>query len=226
MSTRRNKQADREATRQILLRPQKDTGGKSWLDHGGGAGRIDYQLLTGTTLERMRRERGGVGEHLRHLEEEHGLLISRNEDGHYSFEHQHVGLDEAVPVAGMFGPYSAEELLNPDGYLEGAVHSITVNAYERNPESRGICISHYGAKCVVCGFAFGPAYGQVAEGFIHVHHIKPLSEIGTEYRVDPIADLRPVCPNCHAVIHLGGITRAIDEVRLLLKRFAKSAVHT
>jgi hypothetical protein len=31
--------------------------------------------------------------------------------------------------------------------------------------------------------------------------------------VDPVADLRPVCPNCHAVIHLGGACRSIDEVR-------------
>ncbi len=36
----------------------------------------------------------------------------------------------------------------------------------------------------------------MGEGFIHVHHLKPLSEVGYEYRVDPIRDLRPVCPNC------------------------------
>ena len=35
--------------------------------------------------------------------------------------------------------------------------------------------------------------------------------------VDPVADLRPVCPNCHAVIHLGGACRTIEEVRRLLK---------
>ena len=35
-----------------------------------------------------------------------------------------------------------------------------------------------------------------------VHHLTPLSEIEEEYEVDPINDLRPVCPNCHAIIHL------------------------
>jgi len=35
-----------------------------------------------------------------------------------------------------------------------------------------------------------------------VHHLVPISKIGKKYRVDPIKDLRPVCPNCHAVIHL------------------------
>jgi predicted HNH restriction endonuclease len=61
-------------------------------------------------------------------------------------------------------------------------------------------------------------YGPLAEGFIHVHHVKQLSEIGAEYEVDPVADLRPVCPNCHAVIHLGGECRGIDQVRQLWQR--------
>src|ERR1043166_6837191 len=29
-----------------------------------------------------------------------------------------------------------------------------------------------------------------------VLHLQPLSGISEEYEVDPIADLRPVCPNC------------------------------
>jgi 5-methylcytosine-specific restriction protein A len=63
-------------------------------------------------------------------------------------------------------------------------------------------------------------FGPEAEGFIHVHHLIPLSTIGTEYLVDPINDLRPVCPNCHAVIHLGGGSRSIDEVREMLENSA------
>jgi hypothetical protein len=38
-------------------------------------------------------------------------------------------------------------------------------------------------------------------GLIHVHHSLQLSRVGKDYKVDPVADLRPVCPNCHAVIH-------------------------
>ncbi|MDC9497701.1 MULTISPECIES: HNH endonuclease [unclassified Pseudoalteromonas] len=39
---------------------------------------------------------------------------------------------------------------------------------------------------------------------MHVHHIVPISDIGDEYQVDPIRDLRPVCPNCHAMLHRKG----------------------
>jgi len=75
--------------------------------------------------------------------------------------------------------------------------------------------------CVICGFDFGTVYGDDFRGFIHVHHLKPLSEIKKEYEVNPITDLRPVCPNCHAIIHYGGRLRSIDEVKqLLIKRDA------
>jgi 5-methylcytosine-specific restriction protein A len=44
-----------------------------------------------------------------------------------------------------------------------------------------------------------------------------LSGIGVEYEVNPIEDLRPVCPNCHAAIHHGGRLRDIQEVQQLLE---------
>jgi len=101
-------------------------------------------------------------------------------------------------------------------FVEGAARQVLVNRYERDPSARRECIAHYGPACVVCGFSFATLYGPLAEGFIHVHHLKPLAEIGAEYVVDPVVDLRPVCPNCHAVIHLGCVTRSVDEVRQLL----------
>ncbi len=101
---------------------------------------------------------------------------------------------------------------------EGALRRVLVNAYERNPEARRQCIEHHGSICCICGFDFGKVYGEIAEGFIHVHHITPFSKIRKEYEVDPIQDLRPVCANCHAVIHLGGATRPIDEVKQLIEK--------
>ncbi|HUY33445.1 MAG TPA: HNH endonuclease [Pirellulales bacterium] len=94
-----------------------------------------------------------------------------------------------------------EEISATTALVEGAFCRVTVNAYERNPEARRRCLEHYGSNCIICGFNFGAVYGEVAEGYIHVHHLRPLSEIGGEYVVDPVEDLRPVCPNCHAVLH-------------------------
>lgn len=117
------------------------------------------------------------------------------------------------PAAGFT---AADEVVGSDSLVEGAVCRVTVNAYERNPEARRRCIAAHGTTCCICGFNFGAVYGSEAEGYTHVHHLRPLSEVGGEYVVNPVEDLRPVCPNCHAVLHLGGRCRSIDEVRQLL----------
>jgi putative restriction endonuclease len=115
-----------------------------------------------------------------------------------------------------------EEIDVAEVFVEGAARQITVNAYERNPEARSRCIAHYGTRCFVCNFDFGASYGEMLEGYIHVHHLRPLSEIDGEYEVDPIADLRPVCPNCHAVIHSRRPPLLVDEVKAMLAQ-AKEA---
>jgi hypothetical protein len=133
-------------------------------------------------------------------------LVSLTREQHLA-ECRHILL-EAASLPG--------ELLPDQQLTEGAVRHVLVNRYERDPLARQRCIAHYGPTCVVCGFNFGAVYGPAADGFIHVHHLRPLSEIGSEYVVDPVADLRPVCPNCHAVIHLGGGCRSIEQVQQLL----------
>ncbi|RME44545.1 MAG: HNH endonuclease, partial [Chloroflexi bacterium] len=56
-------------------------------------------------------------------------------------------------------------------------------------------------------------YGELGKGFIHVHHVIPLSEIDSRYEVDPINDLCPVCPNCHAMIHREEPPLTIKQLR-------------
>lgn len=117
------------------------------------------------------------------------------------------------------GQWYPEEVDGAVTYREGAVEQITVDRYERNPEARRKCIEHWGTACVVCAFDFGAKYGALGSGFIHVHHLRPLSEIGEAYEVDPVVDLRPVCPNCHAMLHRGRRVLTIEELtRLLVQR--------
>ena len=98
-------------------------------------------------------------------------------------------------------------------YLEGKQKQITVSKFERNPEARRACLEHYGTSCAVCEFDFGDRFGEVADGYIHVHHLVPLSNVGDKHEVDPVADLRPVCPNCHGVIHLRTPPYSLEEMR-------------
>lgn len=111
-----------------------------------------------------------------------------------------------------------EEIEDETRYVEGAVRTIWVNVYERDEGARAECIAHYGLACAVCGFDFETIYGSIGKGFIHVHHLKPLSEIRQEYEVNPVADLRPVCPNCHAMLHRRKPDPySIEELRDLIK---------
>ena len=100
---------------------------------------------------------------------------------------------------------------------EGKVIQVFVNKYERNQRARIECIEALGDKCYACGFDFEQTYGDIAKGFIHVHHIKPLSEIKEEYSVDPKNDLVPLCPNCHAVVHLTKPELTITELKERLR---------
>lgn len=115
-------------------------------------------------------------------------------------------------------PLLPEEIDSTVVLTEGAVQRISVNAYERNAEARRRCIEHYGTCCCICRFDFGQVYGKVVVGLIHVHHLRPLSEIGEEYQVDYKKDLRPICPNCHAVVHRRIPAYSIEEVRAFLKQ--------
>lgn len=110
-----------------------------------------------------------------------------------------------------------EEVDSSQTYVEGATKQITINAYERNYKARHACITHYGLNCGVCNFNFEEKYGEVGKGFIHVHHLTPISSIGEKYELDPIRDLRPVCPNCHAMIHTRRQPYSIEEMKRILR---------
>ncbi|WP_020683329.1 HNH endonuclease [Marinobacterium rhizophilum] len=114
--------------------------------------------------------------------------------------------------------FHPDEVENPEQFVEGAVRRVAVNSYERSAKAREACINHYGVSCVVCELNFERIYGVVGNGFIHVHHLKPLGSIGEGYEVDPVEDLRPVCPNCHAMLHRKNPPFTPEELINLMRR--------
>lgn len=123
---------------------------------------------------------------------------------------------EGVAAAGILLQYPDEE--RTETFREGTVISVTVNAYERNPKARQRCIETFGYRCSVCDFDFELRYGPSGRGLIHVHHLHPLSAIGGDYQIDPVRDLRPICPNCHAMIHRQDPPYTIEQLRAMLRQ--------
>ncbi|WP_208456456.1 HNH endonuclease [Burkholderia pseudomultivorans] len=128
-----------------------------------------------------------------------------------------LGCIKARDQSASASQWFPEEIRPGETYREGSVEQITVDRYERNPEARRKCVEHWGTTCVVCTFDFGAKYGALGEGFIHVHHLRPLSEHKEEHEVDPVADLRPVCPNCHAMLHRNNVVLTIEELKRLIE---------
>lgn len=127
----------------------------------------------------------------------------------------------ALDRCSWINDFSIPEEIDPSeakGLTEGAVKTRFVNAYERSRKAKELCLKKYGCyKCKVCGFDFEEHYGELGKNYIHVHHLKPLSEIGKEYEIDPETDLAPVCPNCHAMLHRREPALTIEELKQIIK---------
>jgi len=93
------------------------------------------------------------------------------------------------------------ELDEKQSWPEGSTIRRIVDRYERSARAREACLAHHGLDCHVCGTDFLNAYGELGMGFIHVHHKRKLADVPDDYRVDPVHDLVPLCPNCHAMVH-------------------------
>ena len=101
-----------------------------------------------------------------------------------------------------------------DGEAEGDISQITTNRYERSRYNRALCLKFYGFQCRGCGDLLEEKYGPMGIGVIHVHHIVPVSQMGNSYRLNPIKDLVPLCPNCHNIVHRKNPPIKISELRL------------
>lgn len=84
---------------------------------------------------------------------------------------------------------------------EGQKYSVLATRYERSRANRAAAIAVHGSSCVVCRFSFDESYGDLARGYIEVHHLMPVSSMGGERPVDPITELVPLCANCHRMAH-------------------------
>jgi 5-methylcytosine-specific restriction protein A len=156
------------------------------------------------------------------------LFTRTNDKDPFTFEGKVKVLEyfETAPVKIIWqfteNPYTnlveeaAPRVLESNPLYEGAVKMVYINKYERNPLARRMCIEHYGCFCNICKFDFYVTYGDLGKGYIHVHHLIPISSIGESYILNPEQDLIPVCPNCHGMIHKNSPPLEIVELRNIL----------
>jgi len=98
----------------------------------------------------------------------------------------------------------------------GAVSAVQVDRYERDPDARRACLAFHGTSCAACGFSFESSYGEAAAAALAVHHVVPPAVLDGGYQPDPLADLVPLCHNCHAVAHMVNPPRTVSELRTII----------
>lgn len=59
---------------------------------------------------------------------------------------------------------------------------------------------------------FGARYGELGEGYIEVHHLKPVASLGSGGKMK-LSDLAVVCANCHRMLHRGRRLRTLEDLR-------------
>lgn len=75
--------------------------------------------------------------------------------------------------------------------------------------------------CEVCSLDFAEQYGSHGAGYIEVHHLTPISKLGSGARTK-LSDLALVCANCHRMLHRGKRLLNLSELRSMM-RFGPSA---
>ena len=91
--------------------------------------------------------------------------------------------------------------------IEGKLRVRTQEYRTRSRYLRDAAIEHYSISghimCKSCEFEFAAAYPGVGDGYIQIHHIKPVSYMrGEEIDMDQaLANVCPLCANCHQMVH-------------------------
>lgn len=167
----------------------------------------DYQLkVYKLEYETIKNKKGFQVESIKSFEHElHYRKLTKNKRDWFAVDY----INEYEQIA--------EYIETNKEYIEGAISSINVNAYERNSQARDECLKHYKYKCMICDFDFEKKYGDIGREYIHVHHVIPISKIKKEYLINPITDLIPICANCHAMIHRKKEALTIDELKKIIE---------
>lgn len=116
-------------------------------------------------------------------------------------------------------PYPApSDEIALESRVEGEKKSYYGERYERDLKLRQQAIAVHGLVCKVCGFDFEIAYGVYAKGYIHIHHVTPISDFDGPKFVDPKKDLIPLCANCHSIIHRKrDATLSVEDLKAKLR---------
>ena len=90
---------------------------------------------------------------------------------------------------------------------------------ERNPRAAALVKRHHGVRCQACDLNFVERYGPVGEGYIEVHHLRPLGTLSEDDAItySVASDFAVLCANCHRMIHRQADPSDLNVLRAILR---------
>lgn len=101
--------------------------------------------------------------------------------------------------------YQEEDMVS-----EGKARVTESVVKQRSRKLRQAALEHYTQPdghipCAVCGFDFWTEYGDLGRDYIQLHHEEPVYQYSDDgfhtYLADAIGKMKPVCANCHCMLH-------------------------
>lgn len=123
------------------------------------------------------------------------------------------------PQPGIDAPPLGAPIEDNRPAVEGHLIRRLTSIRERDPKLRKRKLDEAMAArgnlaCEICTFDFARTYGDLGDGYVHVHHVTPLHVSGM-VRTE-LDQLILVCANCHVMLH-HGLWRTPDQLRALLQ---------
>jgi predicted HNH restriction endonuclease len=140
--------------------------------------------------------------------------------------------DDAIDFSNKVNKTSRKEkkliiYTEDDIVIEGKETTKSTKSRIRSKKLRDAAIEYYKdddghIKCAACGFDFEKTYGELGKEFIQIHHEKPICQYSSnnvqKYIKDAIKDVKPLCANCHCMIHRNkNISLSVEDLKIHIK---------
>lgn len=135
----------------------------------------------------------------------------------------HFKFDETAKEYRRLAEGEPVEIIDERIVTEGELRTRSTEYRTRSIELRRAAIQHYSQNghilCDACDFEFALAYPGLGNGYIQIHHLRPVSYLrGESLRIaEALENIRPLCANCHQMVHRDTPPHEIEKLKAKLR---------
>ena len=151
------------------------------------------------------------------------FLIDRQDSLHVALNFGSDGASDALDSLGDPEKDCPPIILNEQIVTEGTPRRQTARYIRtRSQHLRNEALRYYTHSgrilCHACSFDYSLAYPEIGHGYIEIHHLKPIVELqGQTFSMEQaLENVRPLCANCHRIVHRRRPPIPVDKIQEIL----------